>query len=159
VALPQYARLEYERRFRVRADRLPPLDAAAARLIEDHYLDASRLRLRRMSGGGREELFKLTRKYGGPRPEPITTLYLDADEYRMLALLPAAVLTKRRHYLVVTGALFAVDLFEGALAGLMLCEVEAESAEALQAVVLPDWAGDEVTDDLAFTGAVLARNH
>ena len=154
---PKYARPEHERRFRVVAERLPPLDPVTARLIEDRYIAGTRLRLRRMSGGGRETLLKLTRKYGGPRPEPITTLYLDANEYALLSALPGALLVKHRHHLPVGDHRFAVDVFAGALAGLMLCEIETESAEALASVVLPDWAGDEVTDDPAFAGATLAR--
>jgi CYTH domain-containing protein len=155
-APPKYSRLEFERRFHVIAERLPPLDPAEARLIEDRYIDGTRLRLRRMSGGGHETLLKLTRKYGGAKPEPITTLFLDAGEYALLSHLPAAPLVKRRHHLPVGDHWFAVDVFAGALAGLMLCEIETESREALASIILPDWAGAEVTDDPAFAGAVLA---
>lgn len=154
---PKYARPEHERRFRVVAERLPALDPATARLIEDRYIDGSRLRLRRMSGGGRETLFKLTRKYGGPRPEPITTLYLDAGEYALLSALSAAPLVKHRHHVAVGDHWFAVDVFAAPLAGLTLCEIETDSAEALASIVLPDWVGVEVTDDPAFSGAALAR--
>lgn len=154
---PKYARPEHERRFKVVAERLPPLDPAEARLIEDRYIDDSRLRLRRMSGGGRETLLKLTRKYGGPRPEPITTLYLDASEYALLSQLPAALLVKHRHHVPVGDHWFAVDVFAGALAGLILCEIETDSQEALVSLTLPGWAGDEVTDDPAFSGAALAQ--
>lgn len=154
---PKYARPEHERRFRVLADRLPPLDPAAARLIEDRYIADTRLRLRRMSGGGHATLFKLTRKYGGPRPESITTLYLDPDEYDLLSALPAASLAKRRYHVPVGDHRFAVDVFVGALTGLMLCEIETDSAEALASLALPDWTGAEVTDDPRFSGATLAR--
>ena len=51
-APPKYSRPEFERRFHVIAERLPLLDPATARLIEDRYIEGSRLRLRRMSGGG-----------------------------------------------------------------------------------------------------------
>ena len=153
---PKYARPEHERRFRVVAERLPPLDPATARLIEDRYIDGSRLRLRRMSGGGCETLLKLTRKYGGPRPEPITTLYLEPGEYALLSGLPAAPLVKHRHHLPVGDHWFAVDVFGGALEGLMLCEIETDSAEVLATIALPDWVGAEVTHDPAFSGAALA---
>ncbi len=156
---PKYARPEFERRFRVIAESLPPYDKAAARLIEDRYIDGSRLRLRRMSGGDRDELFKLTRKYGGPLPEPIATLYLTVGEYRLLCGLPAAILRKRRYHLPVGDVWFSLDVFEGRLAGLMLCEVEAESAAALAAIAPPEWAGEEITGDPGLTGAALARGH
>ncbi len=156
-APPKYSRPEFERRFHVVGGHLPQLDQAGARLIEDRYIDGTRLRLRRMSGGGRETLFKLTRKYGGPRPEPITTLFLEEGEYDLLSQLPAAPLVKHRHHLPVGDHRFAVDVFAGAMAGLVLCEIETDSAEALASIILPDWAGAEVTDDPAFAGAALAR--
>ena len=154
---PKYSRPEYERRFRVIAERLPPLDPAAARLIEDRYIDGGRLRLRRMSGGGAETAHKFCKKYGGAaRGEPIVNIYLSAAEYALLATLPGSDLIKRRFLLDVAGALFGVDVFEHPHTGLMLCEVEAESLADLDHVALPDWVGAEITDDPDFTGAALA---
>ena len=45
VKLPKYAHWVAERRFVVDAARLPPLDPASARTIEDLYIDGGRLRL------------------------------------------------------------------------------------------------------------------
>jgi len=156
---PKYARFEYERRFRVAADRVPALDPETARLIEDRYVDGGRLRLRRMSGGGRPEQLKLTRKYGGALPEPITTLYLSADEYLVLSGLPAAPLRKRRYQLPAGDTRFSLDVFEGALTGLMLSEVEADSTAVLAAIAPPPWSAGEITGDPRWTGAALARGH
>ena len=154
---PKYSRPEFERRFRVVAGRLPPLDLATARLIEDRYIDGSRLRLRRMSGGGTATVHKFCKKYGGAAPgEPIVNIYLSAAEYAVLATLPGSDLVKRRFLLDVAGAMFGVDVFERPHAGLMLCEVEVESLAELDRTTLPVWAGDEVTGDADFTGAALA---
>jgi len=49
-----------------------------------------------------------------------------------------------------------VDVFEGENEGLILAEVELESAD--QAVVAPLWLGEEVTHDPAFTNLNLARH-
>jgi len=156
-APPKYSRPEYERRFRVVAGRLPPLDPATARLIEDRYIDGSRLRLRRMSGGGTATVHKFCKKYGGGVPgEPIVNIYLSEAEYALLAALPGRNLVKRRFLLDVGAIRFGVDLFENPHAGLLLCEVEAESQAELDGIVLPDWIGTEVTGDAAFTGAALA---
>jgi adenylate cyclase len=49
-----------------------------------------------------------------------------------------------------------VDEFLGDNAGLVVAEVELESAG--QAIVLPDWAGAEVTDDPRYYNVALASH-
>jgi len=156
--IPKYARLENERRFWVAAP--PDLSATPVRLIEDLYLDDSRLRLRAIThAGGAAPEFKLCKKYGSDDPAsgPIVNIYLTADEHAMLASLPGHALRKRRHTLAHDGRAFSLDVFEGPLAGLVLSEAEAQSARAIGALVFPPWATREVTADPFFTGAELAR--
>lgn len=156
-APPKYSRPEFERRFHVIAERLPPLDPATARLIEDRYIDGSRLRLRRISGGGGATVYKFCKKYGGGAPgEPIVNIYLSDAEYRLLARLPGCDIVKRRFLLDVANTRFAIDLFESPHPGLTLCEVETELQSELERIALPDWVGAEVTGDPAFSGAALA---
>jgi CYTH domain-containing protein len=158
-AIPKYALLENERRFLVRT--LPDLAGAPARLIEDIYLDAGRLRLRRISHfDGKPAEHKLCKKYGAldAVSEPITNLYLTDDEHAALvAALPGRALRKRRHTVTHDGKAFSVDVFEGALSGLVTCETEASSAEAIRALAFPPWVAREVTDDPFFSGGALAR--
>jgi len=52
---------------------------------------------------------------------------------------------------------FSVDVFEGALEGLVLCETEAADAESLRALVFPDFARWEVTENPLFRGGALCR--
>ena len=59
---PKYARVEFERRWLVDASARPPLDGLSFTLIEDRYIEGTRLRLRRMARGARTVL-KLTKKY------------------------------------------------------------------------------------------------
>ncbi len=72
------------------------------------------------------------------------------------AALPARVVVKRRYRVDHGGRTFGVDVFEGELAGLVLCEAEAGSREAIMALAFPPWAGREVTADRFFTGGNLA---
>ncbi|MSP21293.1 MAG: hypothetical protein EXQ93_07255 [Alphaproteobacteria bacterium] len=49
-----------------------------------------------------------------------------------------------------------VDVFEGALTGLVLCEVTTATEAEIESVVPPPWAALEVTADPFFNGAKLA---
>ena len=158
MTLPKYAKLENERRFWVAAP--PDLSGARVRLIEDLYLADSRLRLRAITHfDSAEPEFKLCKKYGSDDPTsgPIVNIYLSPAEHTMLATLPGRPLRKRRYTVNHNGRGFSVDLFEGALAGLVMCEAEADSAEAIRAVAFPPWAAREVTDDAFFSGGALCR--
>jgi len=155
MPLPRYAKLELERRWLVDQARLPDLSEAAFRRIDDLYLDGGRLRLRAIAhpDGARE--LKLGKKYERTHPAggPITTLYLTEGEYAAFAVLPGARLVKRRY--AVDG--FSLDVFELALTGLILAEVEVDSSAALSEIVPPPWARREVTEDPFFTGGSLCR--
>ena len=152
---PKYSLVERERRFLVDRGAMPDLDPATGRLIEDRYLPGTGLRLRKITAPGEPPVFKLGKKYPGPglSTRPMTNIYLDAAEYDVLAMLPAATLTKRRHD--IAGG-FVIDMFEGALAGLVLAEVSATDEATLAAIAAPEWCGREVTDDPAFAGGALA---
>ena len=155
LAALKYAHVERERRFLVDSARRPDLAGVAHILIEDRYIDGARMRLRRMtaSDSGRVVL-KLSKKYdvANVSARPMVTTYLTQAEYGLLAALPAHPLVKRRHDL----GIFSIDLFEGKLAGLELAESEQPDASSLAALVRPDWALTEVTDDPAYQGGNLA---
>jgi CYTH domain-containing protein len=143
--------LEIERRWLVDPERLPALDEATVRRIDDLYLDGGRLRLRAITHPDGRAEFKLCKKYerDDPLAGPITNLYLSAEEHAAFAGLPGRRVRKRRY--PVDG--FSVDVFDD---GLILAEREFESLEAAQAAAGPVWALREVTDDPAYTGWALA---
>jgi len=130
-------------------------------VIEDLYVSGSRLRLRDMrpTHGG-PALLRLTRKADvDSRTRLITTIYLPETEFEMLAAsLNGARISKLRHRLhAPPGVSFSVDEFRDALAGLFLAEAEFDTDEALAAFQGPSFAIREVTDDVEYTGASLAR--
>ena len=153
----KYARWEIERRFLLR-DGLPDgIDVRTPSDIADRYIIGGRLRLRRMQTGGEIE-YKFCKKYPTDRTSAglITNVYLTRDEYAVLAALPGHDLLKRRYRIDVDGQTFAIDVFGGALEGVVLIEVETTTPEASAAIAPPHWAGCEVTDDVTFTGGHLA---
>jgi CYTH domain-containing protein len=132
---------------------MPSGDAIATVEIEDRYVIGTRLRVRCVRGG-RETIYKLTQKIpnasGGPGL--ITTIHLDAAEHAALCALPCHELRKTRTSIPP----FGVDTFAAPLAGLVLAEVEFESAEELAAFAPSIAVVVEVTDDVRFTGGRLA---
>ena len=147
---PKYARLELERRWLVDRAARPSIDGAYTTLIEDRYIDGTRMRLRRMSRPDLGETkWKLTKKYEceDASARPIVTTYLTEAEYALLRALPARELVKLRHHLELDGLWWSLDLFEGRLAGLELIEAEVADTTALAALVPPVWTTKEVTHD------------
>jgi CYTH domain-containing protein len=153
----KYARVERERRFLLAS---PPSPSAvtATRRITDRYLPGTRLRLRRVDhrGSGASEL-KLTQKVPAGRPGfvqgLITTTYLSAAEYDLLASLPAATLSKTRLSIPPLG----VDVFDPPLHGLVMADAEFSTDQEAQSFRAPSAAVAEVTDDPRFTGGRLVR--
>src|SRR5512143_351763 len=62
---------------------------------------------------------------------------------------------KTRYRLTAAGREWAVDEFEGENAGLIIAEVEFEREG--QAIALPDWVGEEVTDEPRYLNVNLVR--
>jgi hypothetical protein len=97
--------------------------------------------------------YKLTQKVPAPDGGPglITTMYLSSAEYVVFAAMPANELRKTRYSIPP----FGVDVFDDALAGLTLAEVEFESDAEMRGFVAPA-AFAEVTRDPRFAGGRLA---
>ncbi len=77
-----------------------------------------------------------------------------ADARAMLALCTGGLIDKRRHYVNHGGHLWEVDEFLGDNAGLVVAEIELDSAD--EAFELPAWAGKQVTDSLRYYNLTLA---
>lgn len=151
-----YARVERERRFLL-AEFPRAAEVARVRRIVDHYIDGTNLRLREQSDDGGPTAFKLTQKLpartSGAQQGFITNMYVTEDEFRLLSQLPSRELRKARHSVPP----FGIDVFEGALDGLLLAEAEFDSAAEADSLVLPPFIFREVSDDIRFTGGRLAR--
>jgi CYTH domain-containing protein len=159
-AIPKYAALEIERRWLV--------DLALAKQaiwydsweIEDRYLDCGLLRLRhQIQVETGENIWKLAKKYPSNNAfvRPMTNLYLSADEFEAITPMPHRFIKKTRHHILVGAHRWALDVFDGALAGLVMAEIECESLEALMSLVPPIWTKREVTQEPFFSGGNLCR--
>ena len=78
------------------------------------------------------------------------------DARDLLALCVGGLIDKRRYLVHHGGLLWEVDEFLGDNAGLVVAEVELQSAD--QAFDRPGWAGAEVTDELRYYNLALASH-
>ncbi len=77
-----------------------------------------------------------------------------ADARELLGLCTGRVIRKRRYTVPCAGRVWEVDVFGGCHEGLVLAEVELESADA--PVELPPFVGEEVTTDPRYYNSVLS---
>jgi hypothetical protein len=155
----KYAYVERERRWLCAG--MPDVAVVSADAITDLYIDGSRLRLRaaRPLDGG-PVMRRLGRKGDVDASHRlITSIYLSEAEFALLAGLPGRRIEKVRHRLApIDGRTFGVDVFAGALEGLVLAEKEFESDAEMAACPHPPFALREVTDDLRYAGGWLAAH-
>lgn len=157
----KYTRVEYERRFLVsaHADWRSAVESYS-KSFEDKYLRDARLRLRLLTDldTGRR-LIKLTKKFESPSPyfRTVSRILLSPREYELLEGLDGNRLKKIRYYHNYLDRVFSIDVFEGELDGLVLCETEGEGLEDLMSAEPPPYAKHEVTEDPFFTGGTLCR--
>ena len=147
--------LEIERKYLMRNDNWRTLGSGTR--YRQGYLSTEperSVRVRIAAGRGFITIKGLT--VNAERPEyeyPIPVE--DANEMLdILCLKP--IIEKTRYTIEHAGLLWEVDEFEGENAGLIIAEVELEEAD--QHVSLPDWIGEEVTDDPRYYNASLIAN-
>lgn len=156
----KYARTERERRFLLRE--LPAGLTRASRHIQiwDNYITNTRLRLRKIRvPETKEQRWKLTQKFAPDAQDfsrtVITNIYLSAYEYEVLSVFEGNELRKNRYPFIYEGRAFGIDVFLGALRGLMLAETEFETDEEMRDFATPAFAVADVTNDEMFTGGRL----
>ena len=157
----KYTRIEYERRFLVSplADwksRVEPY----SKTFDDKYIHSTRLRLRVLvdSESGLR-LIKLNKKIESTSPyfSTVSRILLSPTEYELLDRLEGERIKKVRYYHHHLGRIFSVDVFDGDLQGLVLCEIEADNLEELMMAEPPECVTHEVTEDAFFRGGNLCR--
>jgi CYTH domain-containing protein len=157
----KYTRIVCERRFLVIQDANWKASIASYhKTLEDRYIRGTSLRLRVQtdSDTGRR-LIKLTKKFESESAyyQTVGRILLSPGEYELFAGLEADCIRKTRHYHDYRGRVFSIDVFEGELAGLLLCEIESEDVIEIMTTQPPPYAGPEVTGDVFFTGGSLCR--
>ncbi len=84
------------------------------------------------------------------------TIPLSHEEYEVLVTLPGKRVAKKRYYYTEDGVDYEFDVFQEALAGLVLVDVEFSSADTQSAFVLPQWCLADVTQEKFIAGGMLS---
>ena len=150
--------VEIERKFLPPAppDRLEQYESAS---IAQGYvaLDGDRAEVRVRLTSGRA---LLTIKGAGTLARVEEELELDERQFASLwPLTDGRRIEKVRYRIPLDGGLVAeLDIYRGALAGLLTAEVEFSSEDAAAAFVAPEWLGHEVTGDGRYKNKRLATH-
>lgn len=102
--------------------------------------------------------YTLTVKGKGHLAREEFELPLTKEDYvRLLLKAEGTPVVKKRYYVPLADGLTAeVDLYEGALLGLMTTEVEFPSLEAAHAFTAPEWFGKDVSEERAYKNTSLS---
>jgi CYTH domain-containing protein len=140
-----------------------PLTRASRHIqIWDNYITNTRLRLRKIRvPETRKYILKLTQKYASDGSDlsrtVITNTYLSPAEYAVLAIFEGNEIRKNRYPYEFEGRAYSIDVFLGALWGLMLAETSFETDEEMKDFTPPPFAFMEVTNEVMFTGGNLVN--
>lgn len=148
--------MEIERKFLVAS---LPADLAShgCDAIQQGYIaigaDGSEARLRRVG-----ERLLLTVKRGGGLAREETEVALSAEQFERLWPASAGRRVEKTRYRIPAedGLVIELDLYAGALEGLLVAEVEFADLEAAARFSAPAWFAREVTDDDAYKNRRLA---
>ena len=159
---PKYERTERERRYLLRE--LPPGLKVNDRhaQITDNYITGTRLRLRKQRWPQTNEwTLKLTQKHAPAPPDfsrtLITSIYLNEYEYEVFSVFEANELRKNRYPYEHAGRRYSIDVFLGALHGLILAETDFDADSEMDNFPPPSFAALDVTQDELFTGGRLVH--
>jgi CYTH domain-containing protein len=147
--------VEIERKFLISALPGGLLDQHQGERIEQGYLlleEQTELRIRKWAGR-----CTMTLKHGSGLERIEQEKEIDRDLFAMLWPLTAGRrIEKTRHVIVQSGHRLEVDRFSGALAPLIMLEVEFTTVADSKDFVPPTFVGREVTQDRAYSNAMLA---
>jgi CYTH domain-containing protein len=149
--------MEIERKFLVSS---PPADLSrrpATSIVQGYIAvdaDGTEVRLRR-----RGEDSVLTIKQGAGRTRVEEEIEIDAERFdRSWPLTEGRRVEKTRYVIPAGEHCIELDVYSGALSGLVIAEVEFPDERAADAFQPPEWFGREVTDDPRFKNQRLARD-
>jgi CYTH domain-containing protein len=144
--------LEIERKFLVRTDAWRDQATHSERLRDGLVARQDGLKVRVRCYGNRTTLCVKSGRRGLTRDEFEYEIPADHAE-TIFAHCEGRIIEKTRHYVPGDSGIWEVDVYHGALEGVVIAEIEVPTETT--SVALPDWVGDEVTGDPRYSKANL----
>lgn len=145
--------VEIERKFLVVDDTWMQQVRSRTRISQGYLANEQGVTVRVRIKGDQGYLTIKGRSEGISRAEFEYAIPVD-DAEAMLGLASGPVIDKVRHLVDVAGRTWEVDVFAGDNAGLVIAEVELPSEDV--ELTVPDWAGDDVSQDARYYNVNLA---
>lgn len=149
---------EFERKFIV-TDAVPSSGWDWEELAQGYLYSNHGYALRVRSARGHDGTLTCTMTLKGPRSglgRPEAEWRIPSQDAEALLAEATGAVSKRRYTRHVGDLMWTVDVFGGANAGLVMAEVEGPEGGVADAEI-PDWCGEEVTTDIRYTNAELAK--
>ena len=148
--------MEIERKFLISKENLPAdLNSYPHHRLEQGYLStAPVVRIRK-----EDDNYYLTYKSKGLMTREEYNLPLNEESFTHLKEKIDGLLIQKRRYLIPLAEKYTIelDVFEGALAPLVLAEVEFETEEEANTFVTPEWFGEDVTFSTKYHNSTLSQ--
>ncbi|MCG6862883.1 MAG: CYTH domain-containing protein [Chromatiaceae bacterium] len=148
--------VEIERKFLVKNDSWRSNVESEARVVQGYLASDAHLTIRVRLKGEAAFLTIKGATSGITRSEYEYPIPVGDAEAMLRELAPSPAIEKTRYKLRCGNHLWELDVFAGENAGLVMAEVELGSEQEVFA--MPEWAGEEVSDDRRYYNANLAKN-
>ncbi|MCR5847346.1 MAG: CYTH domain-containing protein [Lachnospiraceae bacterium] len=144
--------VEIERKFKV--NKMPELSQYKFKQLTQGYLNRNPVvRVRK-----EDDEYYLTYKGKGLLEHEEYNLPLNKESFENLIVKSdGRIINKKRYLIPYEKYTIELDIFEGDLSGLVIAEVEFESREEAMSFNPPEWFGEDVTNDPAYSNSKLSQ--
>jgi CYTH domain-containing protein len=146
--------VEIERKFLLRSDAWKSTVTASRHLCQFYLSREKRASIRVRIRDDKAASLTIKSTEPGLRRDEFEYAIPLEDAKSLMALKDGTIIEKTRYIVPAESLCWEIDAFSGANEGLIVAEVELATEDQIAA--LPDWVGDEVTDDPRYQNANLA---
>jgi len=147
---------EIERKFLVKGNEWQTKIQRSVKYRQGYLNDAQQCSIRIRIGGEKAFLNIKSSTLGIQRHEYEYPIPLQDANEMLDQFCQGALVEKTRHYVQDQGHLWEVDVFEGDNAGLIVAELELDDEN--QQFSLPEWVGQDVSDDPRYYNVCLVKH-
>lgn len=155
----RFGNMEIERKYLIDKNNLPDAvnTADTLRIVQTYINFSPEMRVREINDIYHFFTMKLPQDNIGLAREEVEVRITPEEYAELLSKQVGATIYKTRYEFKENGFTIEVDIYSGALSGLIVAEVEFASIKKSEAFKPPQWFGTEITSDSRYKNANLAR--